>query len=110
LYPLYAKYTQLPYHDYLSTAIGTACAIYTLSRFGRRVRNAAEVPLECYTKNKKLHGWCVAVSDSDNIRFWHAPTLFHRRPDSIDLKSRRLETINVRLAGIDAPEVFFLPP
>lgn len=102
--PAIAHYRRLPHHDYLTTALLTALSIYTVRRAFRRVRNAAEVPLEWYTKQRRLKGWCVAVTDSDNIRFYHAPTVFHG-PGAQEARSRRLETINVRLAGIDAPEV-----
>lgn len=104
LAPALYHYKQIPHHDYLSTALLTSLTIFTIRRCFKRVRNAAEVPLEWYTKQTRLRGWCVAVTDSDNIRFYHAPTIFHG-PGAQEMKSRRLETINVRLAGIDAPEV-----
>ena len=102
--PATTYYQLIPHHDYLTTAMMTALTIYTVRRAFKRVRNAAEVPLEWYAKQRRLKGWCVAVTDSDNIRFYHAPTIFHG-PGAQEARSRRLETINVRLAGIDAPEV-----
>ena len=104
LCPAFKAYQQVPFHDYILTVMLTAGAGFAYRRMVKRVRNAAEVPLEWYTKQKRLSGWCVAVTDSDNIRFHHAPTFLHRLP-RVDAKARRLETINVRLSGIDAPEM-----
>jgi hypothetical protein len=105
--PVYSQYKQLPYHDYILTAVVTATTLFTVRKYFKRVRNAAEVPLEWYGQNRRLKGWCVAVTDSDNIRFYHAPTVFHG-PGAAEPRNRRLETINVRLAGIDAPEVRYI--
>lgn len=106
LRPLYVGYQQLPYHDYILTAACTALFIFAARRVTRRVRNATEVPLEWYKQNKKLRGQCVAVTDSDNIRMYHTPTPLHR-PATDHKTSIKLDTINVRLAGIDAPEVLY---
>lgn len=58
-----------------------------------------------------LHGITVVVNDSDNLRFYHTPcllSLWHfltRTKITAKTVDLRNETVNVRLAGIDAPEL-----
>ena len=106
--PVVKGYQQIPFHDYILTASVTAGLFYCTKRWFTRIRNATEIPLEWYGGKKRLSGWCVAVTDSDNIRVYHTPTIFHSIQRRLLTKTKRLETINVRLAGIDAPEVILM--
>lgn len=80
-----------------------------------RYKCATELPASLFNKSTTMRGVAVWVNDSDNIRFYHTPLLFRiwysltgrnlgkrRGGNGIDIRS---ETINVRLAGIDAPEL-----
>lgn len=63
--------------------------------------------MDYFRKQKVLKGYAMLVNDSDNVRFYHRSSLsrlFFRRP-VIKRPDLKYETINVRLAGIDAPEM-----
>ncbi|KAJ1913613.1 putative endonuclease lcl3 [Mycoemilia scoparia] len=73
----------------------------------QRYMTAAHIPPNVITKQRPIRGWVVDVGDGDNCRIYHTPLLrwFGRIPDAF--KKRRgisSYTINVRLAGVDAPE------
>jgi endonuclease YncB( thermonuclease family) len=100
-------YNAVPRADLVLTAFGTALTVMATRRAFRRFRTAQEIPLEHFRKQKKLKGYIISVNDSDNVRFYHTSflsRLFFRRP-SIKRSDVKYETINVRLAGIDAPEM-----
>ncbi|KAI9016011.1 hypothetical protein DFJ74DRAFT_252558 [Hyaloraphidium curvatum] len=54
-------------------------------------------------KKRPLYGVAVRVGDADGLRLYHVPA-FRRRPRSLDKVDLKGGTINVRLAGVDAPE------
>lgn len=63
--------------------------------------------MDAFRSKRKLHGYAVTVNDSDNIRFYHnsaLSSLLLRRP-GVKRADVKYQTINVRLAGIDAPEM-----
>ncbi|KAK4524879.1 hypothetical protein GAYE_SCF06G2781 [Galdieria yellowstonensis] len=91
-----------------SASFGYISAATKLLHMGLvRYRTAKDIPSTMFQKGKKLKGVVVSVGDGDNVRFFHRPFLFRllgigRHPV---LKNRLSEeTINVRLAGVDAPE------
>lgn len=100
-------YHAVPRADLILTAIGTALTVMATRKALRRFRTAQEIPLEHFRRQKKLKGYIISVNDSDNVRFYHTSFLsrfFFRRPN-IKRTDLKYETINVRLAGIDAPEM-----
>ena len=101
---IHATYRQIPYGDLLFTAFGTALFL-TIARKGlHRYRTAQEIPLRFFKQQRRLHGYAILVNDSDNIRFYHRPWVRLWCPN-IPRNDLKYETINVRLAGIDAPEM-----
>ncbi|KAF2217643.1 hypothetical protein CERZMDRAFT_5648, partial [Cercospora zeae-maydis SCOH1-5] len=78
-------------------------------RYLRRIRTAEYLSPKLLRK-KSLFGYVTRVGDADNFRFYHTPLGrvagwgWHRR---IPTKPTELsdETIHVRIAGIDAPEL-----
>lgn len=66
----------------------------------------ADIPLEFYRKKKTLHGFIAHVPDGDGIRFYHQPGLYAWSiKEKAGASTSRNNTINVRLAGVDAPEM-----
>lgn len=55
--------------------------------------------------NKPMRGIAIKVNDSDNLRFYHLPWLLSWIPYVKSSQRLSKTTMNVRLAGIDAPEV-----
>lgn len=100
-------YHTVPRADLWLTAIGTTTSILVLRRAFRRFRTAQEIPLDYFRDQKRLKGYIINVNDSDNVRFYHSSplsSLLRWRP-SLKRSEIKFETINVRLAGIDAPEM-----
>lgn len=82
--------------DYLA-----ACALVLFAALRKR---RACTPQQAIT-HSTLRGIALYVNDSDNIRFLHIPTLFHWLLHTIQpAKASALSSLNIRLAGIDAPE------
>lgn len=76
-----------------------------------RCRSAADIPSAWFKQRRRLHCLVLAVNDSDNLRCMHL-SAFHRIWKGLTLgffkpstPSGTSGTINVRLAGIDAPEL-----
>lgn len=69
---------------------------------GTRIyHTASEIPSQAYTDQKVLRGTVVSVTDGDTLRLLHKPFWRQRRPGGRASDN----TINVRLYGVDAPEV-----
>lgn len=87
--------------------------IMHLCRYGK----ASHVPLEDIQQKRILYGYISQVSDADGVRFRHLPWswwMFSRvLPQSIKQNPmiyifngrQKEETLSVRLAGVDAPEM-----
>ncbi|GAA5847853.1 hypothetical protein JCM5353_008406 [Sporobolomyces roseus] len=87
-----------------STSLIITSAYFGWMRFGRRIRTVDDLRRSDFVP-RKLRGVVTSVGDADNFRLWHRPILrrFATVPSSrADLKG---ETIHVRLAGVDAPEL-----
>jgi endonuclease YncB( thermonuclease family) len=95
---------KIPYNEVLLTALATAVIISGLRRGLRRYKTATEIPLGHYRDGRRLKGYIISVNDSDNLRFYHQRVFSFGRPN-VDKQDFKYETINVRLAGIDAPEM-----
>ena len=79
---------------------------YLTKRLTRKYRTALDIPPEFFRQKRIIKCHVVAVNDSDNLRVRHLSFIdkftnlcFKRK---VDLK---YDTINIRLAGIDAPEL-----
>ncbi|KAK4048566.1 Scaffold-type E3 ligase [Microbotryomycetes sp. JL201] len=86
-----------------ATGITLATAYAAWSRFMRRIPNV-DALTQSYLDGRKLRGVVTSVGDADNFRFYHKPLLsLGKVPTSrAELKD---QTIHVRLAGVDAPEL-----
>lgn len=89
------------------TLVSTLIAYRLKQRLTKRYRTAMDIPPEYYKQQRILTGRVIAVNDSDNLRIRHNSFLDYYIPFPINSKAEKLkyETINVRLAGIDAPEL-----
>lgn len=57
-------------------------------------------------RQRKIVGRCLKVTDADGLRVQHLPALRRMWPGAAPpWKQLSQETISVRLAGIDAPEM-----
>lgn len=103
-----------PYRETILTVV-SILVMMNLTRKGfRRFPTATDIPSRYFRKKSSLRGRIVAVNDSDNVRFYHESVLMRWFPGSWwgqgaernrKRGTQREETINVRLAGIDAPEM-----
>lgn len=97
----------------LTTTILTIVALQR--RFARRIPNATSVPQTYILPLQRrfthsLFGRVTSVGDADNFRLFHTPlgllglwhTLRHVPNDAKQLKNN---TVHIRLAGVDAPEL-----
>lgn len=93
-----------PNLDVVFSVLATTLAFVLYKKF-QRFKNIRDIPSSFFEKQKILFGYVVKVSDGDNFHFYHLsrPRLFHHIPNRKNLKLNK-DTINVRLAGIDAPE------
>ena len=104
---LKAAYNFVPHADLLLTAAGTLTIAWLLRRSLHRYKNANDLPLSFFEgkRQKRLRGLAVCVNDSDNIRFYHQPHFYSFFRPNLARQDLKFHTINIRLAGIDAPEV-----
>lgn len=70
-----------------------------------RYRTAQDVPVDFFRSQRTLGGVIASIPDGDGIRFYHQPAVFLGRHPDIARSDLRFETISVRIAGIDAPEM-----
>lgn len=103
-------YNFVPHSDLILTAFGTLSVAWLLRRSLHRYKNANDLPLSFFEgrRRKKLSGLAISVNDSDNIRFYHQPHLFSLFRPNLSRQDLKYHTINIRLAGIDAPEVIII--
>lgn len=100
-------YNFVPHSDLILTAFGTLSIAWLLRRSLHRYKNANDLPLSFFEgkRQKKLKGLAISVNDSDNIRFYHQPHFYSLFKPNLSRQDLKYHTINIRLAGIDAPEV-----
>lgn len=60
-----------------------------------------------YARRRRIIGRCLRITDADGLRVQHLPPPFKRIwPGAIpEYRQLSKETISVRLAGVDAPEM-----
>lgn len=92
----------------ITTFLITACAV-AVRKSTRRFRTTDDIPMSFVRRQGRLHGVVIAVRDGDNVRIQHTPFL-HRVIPHLRYRARRSakllseSTVNIRLAGVDAPE------
>lgn len=98
---------KVPYADLFLTIGGTCLVLSVLRRGTRRFQTATDIPSSYFRAGNKrsLHGYVMSVNDSDNLRFYHRRLFSLPGRPKMERQSLKFETINVRLAGIDAPEI-----
>lgn len=97
--------------DAVFTTIAVAVIAVAVRRASRHFATAEDIPTQFTRRGATLHGVVAAVRDGDNVRVRHIPKVqifrwLGRRRGAKQGSSTLLSqtTINVRLAGIDAPE------
>ncbi|KAF4555822.1 Endonuclease-like protein [Elsinoe fawcettii] len=128
----YSSLTGLPLHIILPTAILTALSLGSITLYKsrlRRIPDAAHIP-PSFFRRRSLYGYVPSVGDGDNFRLFHTPGgrlagwgwLPSRRQFLLPAPGttaqakesgkaekghgkQKLETIHVRIAGVDAPEL-----
>ncbi|RUP50482.1 hypothetical protein BC936DRAFT_138927 [Jimgerdemannia flammicorona] len=107
-----ASVTGSPYF-FLGGAVLMGFPVYGLYRTVsvRRYMTAEHIPHTAFERRSRIRGRVVAVGDSDNFRIYHTPRLFSRVPRLESFKGVLMKkTINIRIAGVDAPEPKFKSP
>lgn len=92
--------------EFFFAAVGLGAVAWALRCGLVRYRVETDIPPRLLRRRATLHGYVMRVTDGDGLRFYHTPWL--RRllfPDMKRIRKVSSETINVRLAGVDAPEV-----
>ena len=88
--------------------IGGAMSLHRIYRnHWLRYSSPKKLPLKIFRDPTHIKGIAAKVNDSDNVRFYHTPTLrwwSNRNCKSLKRNVMLKNTLNVRLAGIDAPE------
>lgn len=93
----------------VTTAVATSATIFTYWRFFRRIKSADFISPRELKFRRTLVGKVTSIGDADGFRLYHQPgppllrdLLFPVPKAPKDLKD---QTISVRLAGADAPEM-----
>lgn len=72
----------------------------------RRIKNADMISPAMIDRQATIRGLVTRVGDADNFRMYHTPLLsFFQRNSILNKKLTANDTIHIRLAGVDAPEV-----
>ncbi|TIB70565.1 hypothetical protein E3Q23_04132 [Wallemia mellicola] len=71
----------------------------------RRIKNADMISVSMIERQVTIRGVITRVGDADNFRMYHRPLLsLDSRSSILQKKLTAVDTIHVRLAGVDAPE------
>ncbi|KAK5113118.1 hypothetical protein LTR62_003697 [Meristemomyces frigidus] len=99
----------------ITACLATATATYAGARlyrtYLRRIRTAGYIKPTDFHK-RSLYGYVTSVGDGDGFHLYHTPGgrlagwgwYKGRKPQELDRKQLKEQTVSVRLAGIDAPE------
>ncbi|KAK9893351.1 SNase-domain-containing protein [Cystobasidium minutum MCA 4210] len=98
-------------NPYLSIPLSCAGVLGTMMlyrRYLRRIPSAEYITPRTLARRSSIRGYVTSVGDADNFRMVHTPlpwpfTKLQRIPT--DKKVLKNNTIHVRLAGVDAPEL-----
>ncbi|GAA5825961.1 hypothetical protein JCM3770_001182 [Rhodotorula araucariae] len=92
----------------LAVGIGTAALLGVGTRiwhrYGRRIRTVDDLTTADYSP-KTLRGTVTSVGDADGFRFFHRPLLRPWLTPPSNKTALKGQTLSVRLAGVDAPEM-----
>lgn len=99
------------YNPYISIPISCAGVLGTMMiyrRYLRRIKTADYITPRTLSRRSNIRGYVTSVGDADNFRMVHTPapwpfSKLQRIPT--DKKVLKDNTIHIRLAGVDAPEV-----
>ncbi|TPX37086.1 hypothetical protein SmJEL517_g01092 [Synchytrium microbalum] len=69
----------------------------------RRIQTAEYITPYTLKRHKSLFGKVTAVNDGDGFRLFHLPGIWRWR--TVPTKVKSDQTISIRLAGVDAPEL-----
>lgn len=102
-----------PYASIPLTCAGVLGITMAYRRFLRRIPSADYVTPRTLASRSSIRGYVTSVGDADNFRVFHTPapwplSRLQRIPK--DKKSLKDNTLHIRLAGVDAPEVTSLCP
>ncbi|KAI5124543.1 hypothetical protein M0805_003065 [Coniferiporia weirii] len=94
----------------LTALVGAILLRGTYVRYFRRIQNIDYLPPKLITKKRWVKGYVTKVRDGDNFRLYHTPAFGWRFPIKfrhIPDKTKDLvdQTLHIRMAGIDAPEI-----
>ncbi|GAA5850124.1 hypothetical protein JCM3766R1_006931 [Sporobolomyces carnicolor] len=84
-----------------ATTVALTASYWGYTRFAKRIRTVQDLVLP----TRSFKGTVTSVGDADNFRVYHQPLL--KTFSTVPTKRSQLkgETIHVRLAGVDAPEM-----
>ncbi|GAA6062936.1 hypothetical protein JCM10212_005949 [Sporobolomyces blumeae] len=87
-----------------ATALTLVSAYYGWLRCVRRIRTVDDLRPSDFAP-RRLRGVVTSVGDADNFRVWHTPLLRRFAAVPTTRSALKGETLHVRLAGVDAPEL-----
>lgn len=92
-----------------TSAVATVGSLLVYWRYFRRIRSAEYMTPRDLRWRRSLMGKVTHVGDADGFRLYHQPgppllrNLFYPIPKTV--KARKEQTLSIRLAGADAPEL-----
>ncbi len=99
------EYVRGVFHSMLTAGVAVV-TLMSITRGTHRIRQAKDLPSRLIGSGRAFKGWVARVGDGDGLRVRHAPAI--RLPfvaKRAAPTSRAADTISIRLAGVDAPEV-----
>lgn len=99
------EYVRGVFHSTLTVG-AVVVTLMTIARGTHRIRQAKDLPARLIGSGRGFKGWVARVGDGDGLRVRHTPAL--RLPyvaKRAAPQSRAADTVSIRLAGVDAPEV-----
>ncbi|EJF60231.1 nuclease [Dichomitus squalens] len=104
-----AQLAQLP--PYLLLALGAALGLGTRRayvRYLKRLPNGEWVTPDITQSKRWIKGYVTSVGDADNFRLYHTPGIgWLSRAIPTKRKDLTDQTLHIRIAGVDAPELGF---
>ncbi|CAK5268606.1 unnamed protein product, partial [Mycena citricolor] len=92
-------------------SLTTICGAFAYNRYLRRIPNSDWITPDIFAKKRWVRGTVTSVGDSDNFRLYHTPAFgwswpFKFRTVPSTAKGLKDKTLHIRIAGVDAPEVY----
>lgn len=99
------EYVRGVFHS-MVTAGAAMMTLMVIARGTHRIRQAKDLPDRLIGSGRGFKGWVARVGDGDGLRIRHTPAIrFPYIAKRVAPKSRAVDTVSIRLAGVDAPEV-----